>query len=84
MDILATILSAILIWGVAGVGVATAWTLRRVIATRNMIGRKWSTHSAHILTDAMIHYRPPIRRNVRRMAGNKNVPMMKALMERPS
>ena len=36
MDLLATILSAILIWGVIGVAVATAWTLRRVIATRNI------------------------------------------------
>jgi Na+/H+ antiporter NhaC len=61
MDLLATILSAILIWGVIGVGVATAWTLRRVIATRNMRGHKWSAHSAHILTDTMIHYRPNIR-----------------------
>jgi hypothetical protein len=63
MDLLTSILSAVLVWGVIGVGIATAWNLGRAIATRNMRRHKWSAHSAHVhlLTDTMVHYRPNIR-----------------------
>lgn len=62
MDLLANILSAVLVCGIVGVGIAIAQRIGRAAATRIMMRRRHgSVHRAHVLTDTMVHYRPNIR-----------------------
>jgi hypothetical protein len=61
MDLLASILSTILVCGVISVGLATAWRLGRAVAARTMRRSNGSAHRIHMLTDTMVHYRANAR-----------------------
>lgn len=56
MDLLAGILSGILVCGTVGVIVTVALRVLRAVRRR-----KWSGHHAHVLTDSMVHYRANVR-----------------------
>ncbi len=61
MDLLVSILSAALVCGIIGVGIAITRRLGQMVATRGMRRRQGSAHHAHVLTDTMVHYRANIR-----------------------
>jgi hypothetical protein len=61
MDLLASILSAVLVCGVIGAGIAMAWRIGRAISLQLRRRRNRFTHRAHVLTGTMVHYRANIR-----------------------
>ena len=61
MDLLANIVSVMLVCGIIAAGIAIARRIGRAISKQVMIRRNRSTHRAHVLTGTMVHYRANVR-----------------------